>query len=182
MGFGPLLPRGKVGPLGREKMTAHQRRLPMLPKTRSISKSWKTRYHLAALAIGSVPLQGIIMGCIAFPIPWMADIMNYITFSVPWMVIITQYIFLLLPRVGCTIHYNAWRSSSGGMQSLPNTYHVLNIWLHCLLSRYFLEASGYITLCVSPQVATFISAPRILATLGDGGSTIKHSVVRKSHT
>ena len=98
------------------------------------------------------------------------------------MVIIIQYIVLLLPRVGRTIHYNAWRRSSGGMQSLPNTYHVLRIWLHRLLSPYFMEASGYITLHVSPQVATFISGPRILATLGDGGSTIKHFAVRKSHT
>ena len=63
------------------------------------------------------------------------------------------------------------------MQSFPGTYLVSGTWLHRLSSQYFLEASGYITLCVNPQVATFTLGLRILATLGDGGSIVKHFAV-----
>ena len=57
-----------------------------------ISKSWKIRYCLATLAIGSLPRQGLIM--------------NYMTLSAPWVVIIIECMSLSLSCVDRTIRYN----------------------------------------------------------------------------
>ena len=63
------------------------------PDQSVISKSWKIRYCLAALAIGSLPQQGLIM--------------NYMTLSAPWVAITIECISLPLSRVDRTIRYNA---------------------------------------------------------------------------